>query len=350
MSIDLLFSITEIAIVFSCTIYIFTQCLLMRRIYLDKSILILLCLLFFLVIIQLPELNVNGLVDSLKLSLPLLMVFIAFQKPKLCLWVIIALLFLNSAFNFLYLKTFDKFSSFPFTFFILLFYLFRLGIGNLPVYKNKKFYALIFLFILIDIMQSLLINYRGQILYSVICILILVFKVNLRKKIPYFFLMLPVLYVIIMAYIGFNYFNKGVTFFEPAASNIERTGMIYYLVSQLGDYIFHGMGTLNFLNNGGQYKTLYGLPSLIPNDPHDFLLRFFISIGVIGALVYHSIFFVFFRRISFLLYERNAPFIVVSCLLLLQVVLIYTLNPFDAFNRLICGLTVGVVYGFAKIR
>ncbi|EHX31615.1 O antigen polymerase Wzy [Escherichia coli DEC12C] len=44
------------------------------------------------------------------------MVFIAFQKPKLCLWVIIALLFLNSAFNFLYLKTFDKFSSFPFTF------------------------------------------------------------------------------------------------------------------------------------------------------------------------------------------------------------------------------------------
>ncbi|EFA9054883.1 O111 family O-antigen polymerase, partial [Escherichia coli] len=324
MSIDLLFSITEIAIVFSCTIYIFTQCLLMRRIYLDKSILILLCLLFFLVIIQLPELNVNGLVDSLKLSLPLLMVFIAFQKPKLCLWVIIALLFLNSAFNFLYLKTFDKFSSFPFTFFILLFYLFRLGIGNLPVYKNKKFYALIFLFILIDIMQSLLINYRGQILYSVICILILVFKVNLRKKIPYFFLMLPVLYVIIMAYIGFNYFNKGVTFFEPTASNIERTGMIYYLVSQLGDYIFHGMGTLNFLNNGGQYKTLYGLPSLIPNDPHDFLLRFFISIGVIGALVYHSIFFVFFRRISFLLYERNAPFIVVSCLLLLQVVLIYT--------------------------
>ncbi|EHL0210551.1 O111 family O-antigen polymerase, partial [Escherichia coli] len=218
------------------------------------------------------------------------------------------------------------------------------------VYKNKKFYALIFLFILIDIMQSLLINYRGQILYSVICILILVFKVNLRKKIPYFFLMLPVLYVIIMAYIGFNYFNKGVTFFEPTASNIERTGMIYYLVSQLGDYIFHGMGTLNFLNNGGQYKTLYGLPSLIPNDPHDFLLRFFISIGVIGALVYHSIFFVFFRRISFLLYERNAPFIVVSCLLLLQVVLIYTLNPFDAFNRLICGLTVGVVYGFAKIR
>ncbi|TJK97638.1 O111 family O-antigen flippase, partial [Escherichia coli] len=167
MSIDLLFSITEIAIVFSCTIYIFTQCLLMRRIYLDKSILILLCLLFFLVIIQLPELNVNGLVDSLKLSLPLLMVFIAFQKPKLCLWVIIALLFLNSAFNFLYLKTFDKFSSFPFTFFILLFYLFRLGIGNLPVYKNKKFYALIFFFILIDIMQSLLINYRGQILYSV---------------------------------------------------------------------------------------------------------------------------------------------------------------------------------------
>ena len=350
MSIDLLFSITEIAIVFSCTIYIFTQCLLMRRIYLDKSILILLCLLFFFFFFQLPELNVNGLVDSLKLSLPLLMVFIAFQKPKLCLWVIIALLFLNSAFNFLYLKTFDKFSSFPFTFFILLFYLFRLGIGNLPVYKNKKFYALIFLFILIDIMQSLLINYRGQILYSVICILILVFKVNLRKKIPYFFLMLPVLYVIIMAYIGFNYFNKGVTFFEPTASNIERTGMIYYLVSQLGDYIFHGMGTLNFLNNGGQYKTLYGLPSLIPNDPHDFLLRFFISIGVIGALVYHSIFFVFFRRISFLLYERNAPFIVVSCLLLLQVVLIYTLNPFDAFNRLICGLTVGVVYGFAKIR
>ncbi|EHX43341.1 putative membrane protein [Escherichia coli DEC12D] len=40
------------------------------------------------------------MVDSLKLSLPLLMVFIAFQKPKLCLWVIIALLFLNSAFNF----------------------------------------------------------------------------------------------------------------------------------------------------------------------------------------------------------------------------------------------------------
>ncbi|EDY0034252.1 hypothetical protein GRY03_004526, partial [Salmonella enterica] len=93
MSIDFLFSITEIAVVFSCAIYIFVQCLLMHKIYLDKVVLILLCLLLCLVIIQLPELNEQGLIDAVKLLLPLLIVFIAFQKPKLCLWIIIALLF-----------------------------------------------------------------------------------------------------------------------------------------------------------------------------------------------------------------------------------------------------------------
>lgn len=49
MSIDFLFSITEIAVVFSCAIYIFVQCLLMHKIYLDKVVLILLCLLLCLV-------------------------------------------------------------------------------------------------------------------------------------------------------------------------------------------------------------------------------------------------------------------------------------------------------------
>ncbi|EEA7811291.1 hypothetical protein AIE09_004842, partial [Salmonella enterica subsp. enterica] len=104
----------------------------------------------------------------------------------------------------------------------------------------------------------------------------LVLRINLRKTIPYIFLTLPFIYVFIMTFIGFNYFNKDVVFFEPTASNIERTGMIYYLVIHANDYIFHGMGTLHFLNEGGQYKMLYGFPSLIPNDPHDFLLRFFI--------------------------------------------------------------------------
>ncbi|EDT1032744.1 hypothetical protein O4L27_004367, partial [Salmonella enterica subsp. enterica serovar Adelaide] len=81
-----------------------------------------------------------------------------------------------------------------------------------------------------------------------------------------------------------------------------------------------------------------------------FLLRFFISIGMMGALIYHCIFFVFFKNISSLLRQKNSYFVIVSCLLLLQVVLFYTLNPFNAFNRLICGLTIGVIYGFSKSR
>ncbi|EDR9276773.1 hypothetical protein B7Q14_004296, partial [Salmonella enterica subsp. enterica serovar Adelaide] len=247
-------------------------------------------------------------------------------------------------------KVFDKFSSFPFTFFILLYFLYKLVNDQPPRQRNKKFYVVIFIFILIDVTQSLLISYRGQILYSLICVIMLVLRINLRKTIPYIFLTLPFIYVFIMTFIGFNYFNKDVVFFEPTASNIERTGMIYYLVIHANDYIFHGMGTLHFLNEGGQYKMLYGFPSLIPNDPHDFLLRFFISIGMMGALIYHCIFFVFFKNISSLLRQKNSYFVIVSCLLLLQVVLFYTLNPFNAFNRLICGLTIGVIYGFSKSR
>ncbi|WP_315444620.1 hypothetical protein [Escherichia coli] len=328
----------------------FPSFLLMRKIYLDKVIIIIFCLFICVVIIQLPELNEQGLVDSVKLLFLLLLVFIAFHKPKLCMWIIIALLFLNSAFNFYTFKVIDKFSSFPFTFFILLYFLYKTKISQTPIQMNVKFYIVIFIFLLIDITQSLLINFRGQVLYSLICVVILVLNINLKSRIQYVFLTLPFLYIITMALIGYNYFNKNFVFFEPTASNIERTGMIYYLVSHANDYILHGMGTLHFLNEGGQYKALYGLPILIPNDPHNFLLRFFISIGLIGALIYHSIFFIIFKRISFLLCKENNYFAIVSCLLLVQVVLLYTLNPFNAFNRLICGLTVGVVYGYAKHR
>ncbi|HFV6718869.1 TPA: hypothetical protein ACH9ZT_004965, partial [Escherichia coli] len=61
MSIDLLFSITEITIVVFSVIYVFTSFLLMRKIYLDKVIIIIFCLFICVVIIQLPELNEQGL-------------------------------------------------------------------------------------------------------------------------------------------------------------------------------------------------------------------------------------------------------------------------------------------------
>ena len=176
----------------------------------------------------------------------------------------------------------DKYSAFPF---IFIFSIFISLIFNKIKTNHKKINLFIYISIFLEFGQALYTGYRGQILLCIITAIVLISKVDIKNNMSKIFLAFPLIYIAIMYVIGFTFYEMPMSYFTPTASNIERSSMIFWIINHTPEYLFYGVGADSFESLAGIYKIMYHMGYTVPNDPHSFLLRFFVLIGTIPTLM-----------------------------------------------------------------
>ncbi|MFB5188434.1 hypothetical protein ACE1SA_20580, partial [Yersinia intermedia] len=161
------------------------------------------------------------------------------------------------------------------------------------------------------------------------------------------FLAFPLIYIAIMYVIGFTFYEMPMSYFTPTASNIERSSMIFWIINHTPEYLFYGVGADSFESLAGIYKIMYHMGYTVPNDPHSFLLRFFVLIGTIPTLMIFVYLYNLIGKTQKL--ELSNDSFYYASIAGLQALIIFTMHPFDAYSRLIVGLTLGIIISYNRI-
>lgn len=266
------------------------------------------------------------------------------MNPQLSKLLLIILALLHSLVFLLEYRTLDKYSAFPF---IFIFTVFISYILSKKKYNSKAMFFFIYMSIFLELGQAIYTEYRGQILLCIITGFILISKINIEKHISKLFLAVPLSYIIIMYIIGFTFYEMPTSYFTPTASNIERSSMIFWIINHTPEYLFFGVGADSFESLAGIYKIMYHMGYTVPNDPHSFLLRFFVLIGTIPTLMIFIFLYNLIGKTN--QFELKNDSFYYASIAALQALIIFTMHPFDTYSRLIVGLTLGVIISYNRI-
>lgn len=234
----------------------------------------------------------------------------------------------------------DKFSFLPFSFIALL-------LASVYARSNNIKYLLV-LCIMIDVLQSIYTNYRGQLLFCALSLFCLFLNVSVKKKVTLMFIVVPLGYLTTMYLLGLYFFSYREQILSATSSNIERASMIYWSVNNFYDFLLSAPTVQFFQQNAGQFKAFYLMRTEIPNDPHSFLIMLFVFFGLIPTIMIYLFLLKIVsktaQRIS-IITDRRANFV---SLAFLQAIIIFSMHPFNSFSRVFFCLTFGVFLAFGS--
>ncbi|WGO83640.1 hypothetical protein [Arsenophonus apicola] len=331
-----LFSIVEIVLF---TFSFFTALVRLPLIKINSKQIII--SLFTIIIISIGFYTTDGdyHIGLLKVILFFSFIYLGYEYKKAAVWIVVIILLTNSAMSYFSNWKLDKFSAIPISFIALLITSFYV--------KSKNIKYLLITLIIIDIIQNIYTEYRGQLLYCFLILFCITFNISIYKKISSLFLITCVGYIVTLYFIGLSYFSLQETILPPTASNIERSSMIYWCINSIPNYLFNAPTVQVFQENAGVYKTIYSMSSHIPNDPHNFLLMLYIFLGFFPATIFFClIYFLIKKGESRWIKNQERPWIKnrdnYITLAIFQVIIIFSLHPFDHLSRLIVGMTFGL--------
>lgn len=252
--------------------------------------------------------------------------------------VLIGILLFNSVMSYLSNWQLDKYSVIPITFISLL-------LATIYWRHNNVRYILIFI-VLLDVLQGIYTEYRGQLLYCSVVLFFLTFNISIRKHISSIFLATSVGYIILLYFIGYLYFVSHELVLSPTASNIERTSMIYWSVNSISDFLFQAPTVSFFEENAGMYKSQYLMGHDIPSDPHSFILMVYIYLGFVPAILFIFVIYFMIKRVENMwVCSKENDYIALA---LFQAIILFSMHPFNSFSRLFVGITLGLFIAFGK--
>ncbi|WP_130830735.1 hypothetical protein [[Erwinia] mediterraneensis] len=294
----------------------------------------------FIIFVACYATNGNYFVGFLKVIMCLCIVCFSYQFSRYSPYLLMVFLVYYSLQNFIISGTLNKFSYIPISFIAFLIY-------SIHSEGDKVKYALC-IFVCLDLLQSLYTHYRGQVLFCSLSLICLLFNFSLKKNLPLVFISFSLGYLAIIYISGLYFFLYQEQILSATYSNIERSSMIYWSINKFYDFIISAPTVSFFQDNAGQYKNLYLMSSEIPNDPHNFFIMLFIFLGLLPALMIYMFIVKLLRYISLKLSgisSSNADFI---SLALFQVIIIFSLHPFNSFSRVFFSLMLGICFAFGK--
>ncbi len=269
--------------------------------------------------------------DSVKIIVFFYMIYLSYTFPstaaKLYLLILIILTMVN-----IYINGYNsKLSAVPF---IIMASLWPYIIGakhNISI----KFRILLVGFVILEIVQGMLFNYRSSIIMGLFALLFLAINVKYRRYLVKVFCLFPVIYIAGMLSFVFLLtlgYDVSVT-----SSNIERSSMVLWGVTNFMDYLLIGPGGLVFQEYGGELKELYHLSRDIPSDPHSIILQMFILGGGMLAIASYAFLVIKVIKINRIIEPQFHYYLFAA----LPLFLIFAMHPFNADSR----LTVAVLFG-----
>ncbi|MBD2804162.1 hypothetical protein ID855_05490 [Xenorhabdus sp. ZM] len=289
--------------------------------------------LFTITIIFIGFYTTNGdyFIGLLKIICFFSFIYLGYKYKKEAVWIVVLILLTNSIMSYFSNWQIDKFSAIPISFIALLIASFYA--------KPKNIKYLLIVLIVVEIVQSIYIEYRGQLLYCFVILFFIIFNISMNKKISSIFFITCIGYIFTLYFIGFSYFSLQETILAPTASNIERSSMIYWSINNIPNYLFSAPTVHIFQENAGIYKTYYLMNSDIPNDPHSFLLMLYIYLGFFPTMIFFYLIYKLIKKGERQwIKNRDNDYIALA---IFQVIIIFSIHPFNSLSRLIVGITLG---------
>lgn len=198
--------------------------------------------------------------------------FFALRKPKAaCSWllcsVLIELVAQAAAGNVM-----NKYSPIPYVLLASLWAASNARVGT-------REFIVIFLALVAECVQALVLESRGLLLLSVIAFGMLFGPLRrLRLAVVASAVLLPVVYPLTLSLV-FAAFLSGSSLLEGTASNFERSAMSAWCINNLSSYFFVGPGGSLFADEINTLKDVVGQVNFDAYDPHQFLLSAWLWLG-----------------------------------------------------------------------
>jgi hypothetical protein len=291
---------------------------------------------FILLIVLLNVLLVDF--HSIKIVIFFYLIYLSYTFPsaaaKLFLLILIVLTTID-----IYINGYDsKLSAIPF---ILIFSLlpYIIGIKRNSSIKLRMFFLI---FVILELAQGILFDYRGSIIAGLFALLFLAATVKYRRRLVKIFCFFPVIHIVGMS--SFLFLLALGYDLPLTLSNIERSSMVSWGVSNFMDYLLIGPGQSVFQTYAGELKTLYGFTDNIPSDPHSFIFQIFIFGG--GSLAIVSYVFLVTKIIK--INRIIEPQFHYYLFAVLPLFITFTLHPFSADSRLVVAVSFGLILSLLK--
>lgn len=259
----------------------------------------------------------------------------AYQKPRSAAKLVVLTVVTYLAESALDGHVLDKYSSVP----VLLLCAILFAGGWRP--RLHKLYW--WIAILIEAVQSIYMESRsGLLIATVVGVLTLVPFLRNRRVVLVFAIAVPICYPLFLQYVYFL-LNAGVPGLDPTASNVQRSVMAAWSVQHYLDYFLSGPGS-------GVFAALVGQPiedlanvKADTADPHQFLLSTWVFLGAGSTSLLYlgwSMSWARFARVFLPSESYEATYAASLCLF---AVLVFSIAPPDAYQRLLTSLICGLV-------
>ena len=255
-------------------------------------------------------------------------VYFVSNNVKISIYIFIIFSLLTVIVTTLY-DGYSKSSVIPTALFFVLIKLLN-GKGNLKELNYKEILILI-LFIFLDFFQGILISSRTTIIISMLSLMVLP-TLYVRKWLSRMLIFAPCIYIGVLS---FYYLFSMVNNIPQTISNIERSSMIYWCVSNFSHYLFYGPG-VDVFKNGAENFMFSSFRRIPPNDPHSPFLMIFVSCGFLNTIIiyiYYSRLVLSFSR----LYHHVFPM-----LILIYCSVEISLQTYSSDTRILLGVLLGV--------
>jgi len=329
-------SISQVAFNLLLTMYGFMQVLasvmMNQRIHSYVLIGVLLSLL-----LSCPAFYSQGIIEGfLYLSKLLSLVFIfylAYLKPRMVLcFVALALI---SLFIIQWMSVgYGKTNQFP----IIVLSLIAISWVSSKDIRIRYSGKLILFLLFVTVLQSIEVDSRTGIVIVLIVLLLLMLK-KYKKVLFGLLVLLPFIYLVMMAFIGFLY-DGGTHLLPPTISNLERSLMLYHLANNaylfpfgINQELMTGMVNESMLNYGWKGYSSTRM------DPHSFVAYLFMYSGWLGIWVFVVLQFQFFR---YFIKVNNSVFILLIFPVAHSIISI-TLHPPDTIHRIAVVALFGAI-------
>ena len=278
-----------------------------------------------------------GDTDVIKIAIYFYLIFLSYKFPSIGTKLLLLMLIVFTLFNLFSYGYNNKLSAIPFILIISLISIVK------PRHEMSKQMLLIFLlFVMLELLQSVLFHYRGSFILACVSLLYFVFRSKYKKHLISVVCIFPVLYILGM--LCYSFLLVAGYDLPVSISNIERSSMVLWGAYNYSDYLIIGPGQEVFQNIGGKYKLIFGFSDEIPSDPHSFIIEIFILSGGLVSVICYLLFIIKVNKINRIINDGYHYFMFIAIPLFLT----FSMFPFNAHSRVITAVLFGLILSLPR--
>lgn len=290
---------------------------------------------FFVFIVSIVLLNIIFRdYEVLKIIIYFYVIFLCYTFPVQAARLLFLILIVFSVSNVI-TDGYGKLTAVPFLLIVSLLPYMRVKIENINI-------LLLTCIILLEITQSVLFQYRGSLILSVLFLLYIYSSHNYKKRLINVLCLFPVLYIVaMMSYILLLTYGYDVPI---SASNVERSSMVSWGVYNFAEYFVIGPGKDLFQISGGDVKSEFLSTNTIPNDPHSFIVSMFVLGGALLSISWYVFFIFKVFKINKIILVTWHHYLCIA----FPLFIVFSMYPFNSYSRMVTAVLFGLILSLPK--